>query len=81
MVDTGARTVGLELDGVSPSFRELFAAARIIVAKGMGHFETMSHLPRPPGLVSPPGQMLPRGPGPGGGLERLFVRPGSGACP
>ena len=47
VVDTGARTVGLELHGVSPGFRELYAAARLIVAKGMGHFETMSHLADP----------------------------------
>jgi uncharacterized protein with ATP-grasp and redox domains len=47
VVDTGACTVGLELDRVSPGFRELYAAARIIVAKGMGHFETMSHLADP----------------------------------
>ena len=47
VVDTGACTVGLELDGVSPGFRELYGAARIIVAKGMGHFETMSHLSDP----------------------------------
>ena len=44
VVDTGARTVGLDLDGVSPGFRELYEAANLIVAKGMGHFETMSHL-------------------------------------
>ena len=47
VVDTGARSVGLELSGVSPGFRELYDAARIIVAKGMGHFETMSHLGDP----------------------------------
>jgi damage-control phosphatase, subfamily I len=47
VVDTGARTVGLELSGVSPGFRELYDAARLIVAKGMGHFETMSHLADP----------------------------------
>ena len=47
VVDTGARTVGLELHGVSPGFRELYEAARLIVAKGMGHFETMSHLSDP----------------------------------
>jgi hypothetical protein len=47
VADTGACTVGLELDRVSPGFRELYAAARIIVAKGMGHFETMSHLADP----------------------------------
>jgi damage-control phosphatase, subfamily I len=47
VVDTGARSVGLELAGVSPGFRELYDAARIIIAKGMGHFETMSHLGDP----------------------------------
>jgi len=47
VVDTGACTVGLELHGVSPAFRELYEDARIIVAKGMGHFETMSHLGDP----------------------------------
>jgi uncharacterized protein with ATP-grasp and redox domains len=47
VVDTGAATVGLELAATSPEFQKLFAAARIILAKGMGHFETMSHLPDP----------------------------------
>lgn len=47
VLDTGARTVGLELEKVSPQFRELFAAAPIILAKGMGHFETMSHFQDP----------------------------------
>ena len=47
VVDTGARTVGLELHEASPGFQELYAAARLIVAKGMGHFETMSHLADP----------------------------------
>lgn len=47
VVDTGARTVGLDLDEISPEFQKLYAAARIILAKGMGHFETMSHLPDP----------------------------------
>ncbi len=47
VVDTGARTVGLDLGAVSPGFRELYDAARLIVAKGMGHFETMSHLGDP----------------------------------
>jgi damage-control phosphatase, subfamily I len=47
VVDTGASTVGLEPQGVSPGFRELYEAAAIIVAKGMGHFETMSHLGDP----------------------------------
>jgi len=43
VADTGAPTVGLELDRVSLEFRELFKQARVIIAKGMGHFETMSH--------------------------------------
>jgi len=47
VVDIGARTVGLNLHEVSPGFRELYEAARLIVAKGMGHFETMSHLADP----------------------------------
>jgi hypothetical protein len=47
VVDTGARTVGLNLDEVSPEFKKLYDAARIILAKGMGHFETMSHLNDP----------------------------------
>jgi uncharacterized protein with ATP-grasp and redox domains len=47
VVDTGAPTVGLQLPEASPGFRELYEAARLIVAKGMGHFETMSHLNDP----------------------------------
>jgi uncharacterized protein with ATP-grasp and redox domains len=47
LADTGARTVGLELAKASRAFQELFEAARLILAKGMGHFETMSHLPDP----------------------------------
>jgi uncharacterized protein with ATP-grasp and redox domains len=47
VADTGARTVGLRLDEASPDFRELYGAARLILAKGMGHFETMSHLGDP----------------------------------
>ncbi len=43
IADTGARTVGLVLSEASPEFLELYDKARIIVAKGMGHFETMSH--------------------------------------
>jgi uncharacterized protein with ATP-grasp and redox domains len=35
--------VGLDLNAVSPGFRKLYEDARLIVAKGMGHFETMSH--------------------------------------
>jgi len=47
VVDTGARTVGLNLNEISPEFQNLYDAAQIILAKGMGHFETMSHLNDP----------------------------------
>jgi len=47
LADTGAATVGLHLAAADPAFRELYGAARVIVAKGMGHFETMSHLKDP----------------------------------
>jgi len=48
VADTGARTVGLELERISPEFRRLFDRANLILAKGMGHFETLSlrHDPR-----------------------------------
>ena len=44
VVDTGACTVGLDLAAVSPGFHGLYDTAQLILAKGMGHFETMSHL-------------------------------------
>ena len=47
VIDTGARTVGLVLSEAGPDFRELYDAAHIIIAKGMGHFETMAHLDDP----------------------------------
>jgi uncharacterized protein with ATP-grasp and redox domains len=47
VVDTGARTVGLVLAEADPQFRRLFEEADLIVAKGMGHFETLGHLPDP----------------------------------
>ncbi|MEJ2673487.1 MAG: ARMT1-like domain-containing protein [Deltaproteobacteria bacterium] len=47
VVDTGASTVGLELAATSPEFQQLYGSARIILAKGMGHFETMSHFKDP----------------------------------
>jgi damage-control phosphatase, subfamily I len=47
VLETGARTVGLVLDETSPAFREAFHRAHLIVAKGMGHFETLGHLPDP----------------------------------
>lgn len=47
VADTGARTVGLELSQASPEFLKLYEKARLIVAKGMGHFETLSQLADP----------------------------------
>ena len=44
VIDTGAQTVGLELPKTGSEFQRLFAAADLILAKGMGHFETLSHL-------------------------------------
>ncbi len=47
VTDTGAQTVGLSLAAAGAGFRRLYAAARLILAKGMGHFETLSHLRDP----------------------------------
>jgi uncharacterized protein with ATP-grasp and redox domains len=47
VIDTGALTVGLELAQTSLEFQDLFTKADLILAKGMGHFETLSHLPDP----------------------------------
>jgi len=44
VVDTGARTVGFVAAEASASFLRLYQQADLILAKGMGHFETMSHL-------------------------------------
>lgn len=44
---TGARTVGLVLPETSAVFQKLYDRADIILAKGMGHFETMGHLQDP----------------------------------
>jgi uncharacterized protein with ATP-grasp and redox domains len=47
VTDTGSRTVGLDLSKVSPGFLAHYQSAQIILAKGMGHFESMSHLNDP----------------------------------
>lgn len=47
VLDTGAETVGLELALVTPEFQDLFQRADLILAKGMGHFETLAHLADP----------------------------------
>jgi uncharacterized protein with ATP-grasp and redox domains len=47
VADTGAATVGLSLEETGETFRALYRRARLILAKGMGHFETLSFLPDP----------------------------------
>lgn len=47
VLSTGAATVGLDLTCTSSHFKELFRAADLILAKGMGHFETLAHLDDP----------------------------------
>ncbi len=47
VADTGTRTVGLVLSQASAAFRRLYQEAAIIIAKGMGHFETLGHLTDP----------------------------------
>lgn len=59
-----------------PSFTPDFPGANQV-----GNLRDYESSLRPPHLVSPPGQMRPRGPGPGGGLKRLRVRPGPGDSP
>ena len=43
ILETGAETVGLVLSEASPAFRDMYDRADLILAKGMGHFETMGH--------------------------------------
>jgi len=43
VIDTGAQTVGLVLSETSPAFQSTYRQAQLILAKGMGHFETLSH--------------------------------------
>lgn len=45
VVSTGAEMVGLSLAYASQEFRELYLAADVVVAKGMGHFETLGNEP------------------------------------
>jgi uncharacterized protein with ATP-grasp and redox domains len=47
VTDTGAATVGLVLPEAGAAFQDLYRRADLILAKGMGHFETMSHFQDP----------------------------------
>jgi len=44
IVSTGMASPGLELPLASEEFRKEFGSARLIIAKGMGHYETLSEL-------------------------------------
>ncbi len=41
VVSTGADSVGLELERASSEFLDLYNSADVVIAKGMGHFETL----------------------------------------
>ena len=44
VVSTGTDSPGLDLEGASPAFKKLLGEADLIVAKGMGHYETLPEL-------------------------------------
>lgn len=50
VISTGTDTPGVDMDMASEEFKREFAAADLIVAKGMGYWETLSELP-PEGKV------------------------------
>jgi uncharacterized protein with ATP-grasp and redox domains len=45
VMTTGVDEVGLHLPSCSDEFKAQFESADLIIAKGMGHYETMSELP------------------------------------
>lgn len=47
VIDTGDAAPGVLLEHCSATFREAFAAAPLIIAKGQGNFETLGSSPRP----------------------------------
>lgn len=50
VISTGTDTPGVDMEMASEEFRREFAAADLIIAKGMGYWETLSELP-PEGRV------------------------------
>jgi uncharacterized protein with ATP-grasp and redox domains len=42
VIDNGSEAVGTMLDWVSPSFRQTFKDAQLIISKGQGNFETLT---------------------------------------
>ncbi len=51
VVSNGTSVVGLDLKRVSNKFRGLMDKATLVIGKGMGHFETMSHLSLKPRVL------------------------------
>jgi len=47
IIDNGTRIPGTVLDECSPAFQEAFRSADLILAKGMGNYETLSTIPGP----------------------------------
>jgi hypothetical protein len=46
VIDNGSDAPGTILSEVSPEFRELFDGADIVISKGQGNFESLSHSDR-----------------------------------
>ena len=44
VVDTGAAAIGVNLERNSDGFKSLFSSAELVVAKGMGNFESLTEL-------------------------------------
>lgn len=47
VIDNGSDAPGTILENVSPQFAEAFMKADMVIAKGMGNYETLSESPRP----------------------------------
>lgn len=45
VMTTGTDTVGVDFSSVSEEFKAHFESANLVLAKGMGHYETLSELP------------------------------------
>lgn len=45
VITTGTDTPGVDIDMASPEFKDAFKAADLVIAKGMGYWETLSELP------------------------------------
>jgi damage-control phosphatase, subfamily I len=45
VMTTGTDTVGIDFDCISEEFKDQFDSADLVLAKGMGHYETLTELP------------------------------------